>query len=215
MSKYVIKLTQPPELTLHAGGIEQISCYSLKVDGVVINFQYPIVSIQKFSEKQKYILYFENGTSRIIECSNGRYNPEDPYTFLHDSGTYEFDKAISRVDCLPVVKECEDNTKDNISEKSDAKEIRQKGNCPVQSVRHLYDKRAIDVFFDKLYIVALENEMWSEAIALSKLMNEAGLKYSRSVVRDINRIEDYKVLIEKLAEFWDTVKMYPQLYHRF
>lgn len=89
--------------------------------------------------------------------------------------------------------------------RTEAGERRVEGNTPVQSIRNLYEKKIIDTFYDKLYLIALEKEMLEDATALRGLMNSPSLKYSRTAIKHINNIKDYEDCIKALVEYRDSM----------
>lgn len=199
MNTYRVQLNDndKTKIFLMGNDVSLFDKYSVSVDGYVVTFEYPVDGVAKVktpdcdnkSDKSEYTLTFEDNSVRVIHCCNGRFNPEDPYTFLHDGGTYEFDRAIKSVE----VTQEENNA------------IRRKaGNCPVQG-NWIVKPEEIDAAIDRLYYEATRTKLYSEAAMLNRLKNMGYTKYSRRVLRILNAdIEDNEA-IKLLVEYVESV----------
>lgn len=214
MDKYVVTINNSANTKIYLMGNSVTNCekYSVLVDDSVVTFEYPVSNIEKIDEiptvekkTKRHIIKMADGDSYSIDCINGRYNPEDPYTFLHDGGCLEFQKPIIGIEVVALT---EQSNKNKISE--DAKR-RQEGNTPVQSkyVRHFFRPFEIEVFLDRLYLYALEKEMWTEAANINFIKNDEKLKLSRRTVGAINTIKEYDIILSILNDIVADRKRFP------
>ena len=137
-----------------------------------------------------YIITLTNGSKASVKANNAHIG-DTGFNFVFDGGSVTFDYPIADVQTFECIEE-----KQNIESKPVM-------NIEAEEVKRPMSRRLIDIYLDELYLHAIANRKYNEAVAINNVQS-SNIKFAPYICTVLSSTDKDKML-EEVVSFYNTV----------